>query len=56
MAYNRVLREVLRECLKKKRVSTVYIRVIKDMYKRIRTRVKTLEGDTKDFPIKIGLH
>jgi len=31
-AYDRVLREVLWECLAKKGVSVVYIRAIKDMY------------------------
>ena len=26
------------------------------MYDRVRTRVRTLVGDTDDFPIDIGLH
>jgi len=26
------------------------------MYSGIRARVKTLVGDTKDFPVDIGLH
>ena len=33
-----------------------YMRVIKDMYDEVRTRVRTLVGDTEDFPIDIGLH
>jgi len=33
-----------------------YIQVIKDMYEGVRTRVKTLGRNTKDFPIEIGLH
>ena len=28
-----------------------YMRVIKDMYDGVRTRVRTLVGDTGDFPI-----
>ena len=32
------------------------IRVIKDMYDGVRTRVRTLVGDTKDFSIDNGLH
>ena len=34
----------------------MYMRVIKDMYEGVRTRVRTLVGDTGDFPIDIGLH
>jgi len=37
-------------------VLATYIRVIKDMYEGVRTRVKTLRGDTNDFPIDIRLY
>ena len=30
--------------------------VIKDMYEGVRTRVRTVIGDTEEFPIDIGLH
>ena len=33
-----------------------YTRVIRDMYEGVRTRVRTVVGDTDDFPIDIGLH
>ena len=33
-----------------------YTRVIRDMYEGVRTRVRTVIGDTEDFPIDIGLH
>jgi len=55
-AYDRVSREVLWECLEKKEVSMAHIQVIKEVYEGVRTRFKTLGGDTKDFPIKTGLH
>jgi len=32
------------------------MRVIKDMYDGVRTRVRTLMGDIEDFSIDIGLH
>ena len=33
-----------------------YMRVIKDMYDEVKTRVRTLVRDTRDFPIDIGFH
>lgn len=34
----------------------MHIRVINDIYEGVETSVRTLEGNTKDFPIDIGLH
>jgi len=48
-AYDTVPREVLWRCLKNRSVPMKYMRVIKDIYDGIRTRVRTLVGDTKDF-------
>jgi len=55
-AYDRVSREVLWRCLEKRSMSLMYMRVIKDMYDGVRTRVKTLVGDKRDFSINIRLH
>ena len=33
-----------------------YITVIRDMYERTKTKVRTLTGSTKEFHIDVGLH
>ena len=37
-------------------VSEAYIRAIKDMYKKGKTRVRTARGDSEYFSVEIGLH
>ena len=41
---------------RRKGVSVEYMRVIRDMYEGVRTKVRTVLGDTSDFPIDIVLH
>ena len=42
--------------LDKRKVPTKYVGLIKDMYNKVITSVRTTDGDADDFPIKIGLH
>src|SRR3954470_3337145 len=49
-------RNVMWWALEKHKVLTKYITLIKDMYDNVVTSVRTSDGDTYDFPIKIGLH
>ena len=54
--YERVPRNVMWWTLEKHKVPTKYITLIKDMYRNLMTSVRTCDGDTSDFPIKIGLY
>lgn len=37
-------------------VHVAYIRVIKNIYDGTKTRVRTVRGDSKHFPVTMGLH
>ena len=54
--YDCVPRDVFWKALEKKGVWVGYIRVIQYMYEGVVTNVRTPEGETIDFPIRIGLH
>jgi hypothetical protein len=55
-AYDKIPRNVMWWALEKHKVPAKYITLIKDMYDNVVTSVRTSDGDTDDFPIKIGLH
>ena len=55
-AYNRVPREELVWCMRKKKVSEKYIRLVLDMYKDAETVVRSTAGTSEPFPVKVGLH
>ena len=55
-AYDSVPRDVLWWVLEKKMVYSKYIDIIKDMYDNSVTSIRTVEGETMEFPITIGVH
>lgn len=55
-AYDKIPRNVMWWALDKHKVPTKYVTLIKDMYNNVETSVRTNDGDTDFFPIKIGLH
>ena len=55
-AYDRVRREELVWCMRKKKVSEKYIRLVLDMYKDAETVIRSTAGTSEPFPVKVGLH
>jgi Reverse transcriptase (RNA-dependent DNA polymerase) len=55
-AYDKIPRNIMWWTLKRKLVPTKYITLIKDMYTNAVTCVRTCDGESDTFPIKIGLH
>ena len=55
-AYVRVPREDLWRCLREKMVPEKYILLIKEMYRDVKTRVRSGVGTTGGFEVKVGLH
>ena len=55
-AYDKIPRNVMWWVLDKHKVPTKYVGLIKDMYNNVVTSVRTSDGDTDDFSIRIGLH
>ena len=55
-AYDKIPRIIMWWALDKHKVPTKYVGLIKDMYNNVVTSVRTSDGDTDDFTIRIGLH
>ena len=55
-AYDSVPRELIWRMLRAKGANERFCRVIRDMYDRSRTGVRTPVGTTELFPVEVGLH
>jgi hypothetical protein len=55
-AYDKIPRNVMWWALDKHKVPSKYVTLIKDMYNNVVTSVRTNDGSTDYFQIKIGLH
>ena len=55
-AYDKIPRNGMWWALDKHKVPSKYVTLIKDMYNNVVTSVRTNDGNTDYFPIKIGLH
>jgi Reverse transcriptase (RNA-dependent DNA polymerase) len=54
--YDKIPRNIMWWALKRKLIPTKYVTLIKDMYTDVVTCVRTCDGESDTFPIKIGLH
>ena len=55
-AFDRIPRDLIWWCLRKKGVPEEYVHIIQDMYQACKTQVVTKKGETEYFPIEVGLH
>ena len=55
-AYDRVPREEMWRCLRKKKVPEMYVRMIMEMYEGCTTTVRSEAGSSNEFEVKVGLH
>ena len=52
-AYDRVPREVVYWCLRRKRVPEQMVRMVQATYKKVTTRFRTGYGETEEFGIEV---
>ena len=55
-AYDRVPRDLIWWAMRKRAIPEGCVKVIQDMYRGTKTRVKTICGRTEYFEVKVGLH
>ncbi|XP_067121872.1 uncharacterized protein [Centruroides vittatus] len=54
--YDRVLRQEIWRCLRKKNIPEKYVRLAKEMYEGTETQVKSSVGTAEGFSVNVGLH
>ena len=54
-AFDKVVRSILYNKLKKCGISSMMLQIIEDMYSKIQSKVRTSDGHTDPFPLNIGL-
>ena len=55
-AFDRVPRELIWKAMRRKGVPEGYVRLVQDMYEGAETTAATAAGETKPFPVRVGVH
>ena len=55
-AYDRVPRQEIWRCLRERGVMEKYVRMIRELYRNVKTSVRSAVGRTENFQVRVGLH
>ena len=55
-AFDRIPRDMIWWCLRRKGVPEEYVKIVQYMYRSCKTKVVTQKGETEYFAIEVGLH
>ena len=55
-AYDRVPREEIWRCMRERNVPEKYVKLIQDMYRGCKTKVRSAVGESDSFNVDVGLH
>ena len=55
-AFDRIPRDLIWWCLRKKGVPEEYVKIVHDMHRSSKRQVVTQKGETEYFPTEVGLH
>ena len=55
-AYDRVPREEIWRCMRERNVPEKYVKLIQDMYRGCKTKVRSAAGESDSFNVDVGLH
>jgi len=55
-AFDRVPRDLIWNALRAQGIPETYVRIVMDMYRDVKTKVRCTSGTSEEFTIKVGVH